>query len=123
MLYKLRHKQDGSCIHANGVKENNMRKDYIDWLVEQKYSDNTRKSQLARVHKVEEAYGSLDEHFQNGTLDAVIKELVYSTKMGFCQNKNYSRLSSLLSLIPEASRNTFNLPRLAIFCRGLWPSS
>ncbi|WP_442597335.1 endonuclease NucS domain-containing protein [Parapusillimonas sp. JC17] len=57
-----------------------MRNDYINWLTEQKYSDGTRTAQLYRVQKVEECYGNLDEHFQNGTLQSIIDDLEYSTK-------------------------------------------
>lgn len=57
-----------------------MRKDYIDWLTEQKYADGTRTAQLYRVQKVEEFYGNLDDHFQQGTIQDVIDDLQYSTR-------------------------------------------
>ena len=57
-----------------------MRDDYKDWLIAQKYQDGTITAQLYRVQKVEEYYGSLDENFQNGTLQSVIDDLQYSTK-------------------------------------------
>lgn len=56
-----------------------MRAEYKDWLVEQKYAPNTVVAQLHRVGRVEECYGSLDDHLRNGTLQGVIDELTYST--------------------------------------------
>lgn len=55
-----------------------MRPDYPQWLIEQQYSEATQSMQIARVNKVEEFYGSLDEHFANGTYDNVIAALQYS---------------------------------------------
>jgi hypothetical protein len=57
-----------------------MRPDYIDWLTEQQYTENTQQSQIYRVKKVEEYYGDLDENYSNGTYQTVIQDLQYSTK-------------------------------------------
>lgn len=57
-----------------------MRAEYKDWLLEQKYAPNTVVAQLHRVGRVEECYGSLDDHLRNGTLQGVIDELTYSTE-------------------------------------------
>lgn len=57
-----------------------MRQDYPLWLTEQKYADNTQTAQIHRVKKVEEAYGSLDSHFESGTFQEVIDSLEYSTQ-------------------------------------------
>lgn len=56
-----------------------MRPDYPKWLVEQKYADNMQNAQMYRVKKVEECHGNLDEHFAQGTYQAVIDSLKYST--------------------------------------------
>lgn len=56
-----------------------MRQDYPQWLAEQKYSENTQTAQIHRVKKVEEYYGSLDDHFAKGTYEDVISSLEYST--------------------------------------------
>lgn len=55
-----------------------MKPEYKIWLKEQKYSENTQISQLHRVKKVEEHYGSLDVHATNGTYPDVISTLEYS---------------------------------------------
>ncbi len=57
-----------------------MRLDYQKWLAEQGYQEVTQKAQIYRVKKVEECYGSLDEHFANGTYQEVVETLKYSTK-------------------------------------------
>ncbi|WP_023849866.1 endonuclease NucS domain-containing protein [Ponticoccus alexandrii] len=46
----------------------------------QGYADNTRLAQMHRVGKVEQAYGSLEDHVSNGTLSDVIDELTYTTE-------------------------------------------
>lgn len=56
-----------------------MRPDYLGWLAEQKYSEGTQAAQIHRVKKVEDFYGSLDDHFINGTYDDVVMSLQYST--------------------------------------------
>lgn len=55
-----------------------MRADYKSWLEEQKYDPNTIIAQLHRAGRVEDCYGNLDQHFSNGTLQAIIDELTYS---------------------------------------------
>lgn len=55
-----------------------MRADYPEWLKLQQYADGTQVAQINRVKKVEEFYGSLDEHFTNNTIQTVIADLQYS---------------------------------------------
>lgn len=69
-----------------------MRSDYPRWLAEQKYSDNTQTAQIHRVRKVEEHYGSLDEHFSNGTYQEVIESLEYSTNDERANKPNPSKI-------------------------------
>jgi endonuclease len=69
-----------------------MRSDYPKWLSAQKYSENTQTSQLHRVRKVEESYGSLDEHFDNGTYQEVIDSLEYSTRDERAHKPNPSKI-------------------------------
>jgi hypothetical protein len=57
-----------------------MKADYRSWLEEQKYSAGTVSAQLHRVGRVEDCYGNLDDHFRDGTLQAVIDDLNYSTE-------------------------------------------
>lgn len=69
-----------------------MRQDYPNWLIEQKYSEGTQTAQLHRVKKVEENYGSLDDHFSNGTYDDVIASLQYSTNDERVNKPNPSKI-------------------------------
>lgn len=69
-----------------------MRADYKDWLEEQKYAPNTVVAQLHRVGRVEESYGSLDDHARDGTLQSVIDELTYSTEDERQEKPNPSRI-------------------------------
>ena len=55
-----------------------MNPNYPNWLVEQKYAENTQAAQIHRVRRVEESYGSLDDHFKNGTIQKLVNELSYS---------------------------------------------
>jgi hypothetical protein len=57
-----------------------MRSDYKGWLEEQKYDPGTITAQLHRAGRVEDCYGSLDDHFAKGTLQAIIDELNYSAE-------------------------------------------
>jgi endonuclease len=56
-----------------------MKSNYSTWLAEQKYAENTQAAQIHRVKKVEDAYGSLDDHFKNNTYQELIDNLSYST--------------------------------------------
>lgn len=69
-----------------------MRTDYPQWLAAQKYADNTQNAQIHRVKKVEESYGSLDEHFTKGTYQSVIDSLKYSTKDERLNKPNPSKM-------------------------------
>lgn len=69
-----------------------MRPDYHRWLAEQQYSDNTQTAQIHRVRKVEEYYGSLDEHFSNRTYQQVIDSLEYSTNDERANKPNPSKI-------------------------------
>lgn len=55
-----------------------MRENYHEWLEDQKYSSNTQVAQIHRVRKVEDSYGDLDKHYQDGTILDVIQNLQYS---------------------------------------------
>jgi len=69
-----------------------MRIDYLQWLKNQQYSENTQNAQLFRVKKVEESYGNLDEHFKNGTFQDIIDNLQYSTRDERANKPNVSKL-------------------------------
>jgi endonuclease len=69
-----------------------MRPDYSKWLKEQQYSDNTQTAQLFRVKRVEEHYGSLDEHFTNGTYEDVISNLEYTANDERLNKPNPSKI-------------------------------
>lgn len=69
-----------------------MRKEYPLWLAEQKYADNMQTAQIHRVKKVEEYYGSLDEHLENGTYQDVIASLQYSTSDERANKPNPSKI-------------------------------
>ena len=55
-----------------------MRSDYRLWLEAQQYSAGMVNAQLHRVGRVEEHYGSLDDRYQNGTIDELVRLLTYS---------------------------------------------
>lgn len=69
-----------------------MRPDYPQWLIEQKYAEGTRITQVHRVKKVEESYGNLDKHFADGTYDDVIDSLQYSTNDERANKPNPSKI-------------------------------
>lgn len=57
-----------------------MRAEYRTWLEEQKYESGTIAAQLHRAGRVEDCYGSLDDHFAAGTLQNIIDDLTYSAE-------------------------------------------
>ena len=69
-----------------------MRPDYKAWLEQQKYDSGTIVAQLHRVGRVEEFYGNLDKHFADGTLQAIIDELSYSTEDARRNKTNPSKI-------------------------------
>jgi hypothetical protein len=69
-----------------------MRPDYKAWLEQQKYDSGTIVAQLHRVGRVEEFYGNLDKHFADGTLQAIIDELSYSTEDARQNKPNPSKI-------------------------------
>ena len=69
-----------------------MHVEYSNWLAEQKYASGTQTAQLHRVKKVEEAYGSLDKHYANGTYQEVIDSLVYSVQDERMNKPNPSKM-------------------------------
>jgi endonuclease len=69
-----------------------MREDYPSWLIEQKYAEGTRNAQINRVRKVEDNYGSLDEHFANRTIDQIISSLEYTTNDERLNRPNPSKI-------------------------------
>ncbi len=69
-----------------------MRQDYSKWLVEQRYAENTQKAQIARVKKVEEYYGGLEEHLEEGSYQEIINSLEYSTQDERSDKPNPSKI-------------------------------
>ena len=69
-----------------------MRSDYKTWLQEQKYDAGTITAQLHRAGRVEDCYGSLDDHFAKNTLQSVIDDLSYSAEDERRQRPNQSRI-------------------------------
>lgn len=69
-----------------------MRPDYQKWLADQEYSENTQLAQLNRVKKVEESYGSLDDHLVKGTYQDVIDSLIYSANDERANKPNPSKI-------------------------------
>jgi endonuclease len=65
---------------------------YEQWLIEQKYDPGTIKTQLYRVGRVEESYGSLDDHHADGTFQGVIDVLRYSTSDARQNKPNPSKI-------------------------------
>ncbi len=53
---------------------------YREWLEQQKYQPGTITAQLHRAGRVEEHYGSLDEHYSRDRLESVINALAYSSE-------------------------------------------
>ena len=70
-----------------------MKNDYKQWLEEQGYATTTVNLQITRVKKVEEAYGSLDDHIRNYTLKDVINSLVYSAQDERDEKPNPSKIT------------------------------
>jgi endonuclease len=57
-----------------------MHPDFSKWLATQNYTANVQNTHRSRVTKVEKGYGSLDEHFANGTYQTVIDALKYTSE-------------------------------------------
>lgn len=55
-----------------------MRPDFESWMERHGYAANTRVAQMHRVGKVEQFYGALEDHVENGTLSDVIDALTYT---------------------------------------------
>jgi hypothetical protein len=56
-----------------------MKPAYRTWLEQQQYQQNTITAQIARVKRVEEFHGDLDEHFQKDHIDGLLALLYYTT--------------------------------------------
>jgi hypothetical protein len=69
-----------------------MRQDYSNWLIEQGYPEKSRNTRISHLKKVEENYGSLDEHFANDTYEDVIADLQYSTSDERANKPNPSKI-------------------------------
>lgn len=69
-----------------------MNPNYPAWLAEQKYAENTQSAQIHRVKKVEDAYGSLDDRFKDGTYQELIDALTYSTEDERANKPNPSKI-------------------------------
>jgi hypothetical protein len=57
-----------------------MNENYLEWLIEQRYAENTQTAQIYRVKKVEKYHGELEEHLKNNTYQEIINLLKYSTQ-------------------------------------------
>jgi hypothetical protein len=55
-----------------------MRQDFRAWLDLQDYGQNTINSQCSLASRVEQAYGSLDDHYATDRLEGVLRSLQYS---------------------------------------------
>lgn len=70
-----------------------MHPDFHEWL-NNRYNDKTISTRISNVKKIEECYGSLDEHFAKGTYyQEVINTLEYSTKDEQANKPNPSKIS------------------------------
>ncbi len=69
-----------------------MRPDYRQWLEDQKYAANTIVAQMHRAGRVEEHYGSLDEHYANDRLASLVESLRYSTDDARRKRPNPSKI-------------------------------
>ncbi|MEN3794408.1 endonuclease NucS domain-containing protein [Fulvimarina sp. MAC3] len=69
-----------------------MRDDYRAWLVDQGYAESTQTMQIARIERLERAYGSLDELFDTGTIEGLVQELGYTTADAQSNRPNPSRI-------------------------------
>lgn len=69
-----------------------MHPDFPEWLSEA-YTERTKSSRISNIKKIEECYGSLDEHFLKGTYQQdVINTLEYSTKDEQANKPNPSKI-------------------------------
>jgi hypothetical protein len=69
-----------------------MHPDFPEWL-SVIYTEKTKSSRISNVKKIEECYGSLDEHFAKGTYNReVINTLEYSTKDEQANKPNPSKI-------------------------------
>jgi endonuclease len=69
-----------------------MHPDFPEWLSDA-YTEKTKSSRISNVKKIEECYGSLDEHFAKGTYKReVINTLEYSTKDEQANKPNPSKI-------------------------------
>lgn len=55
-----------------------MRSGYRDWLQRQGYDAGTVQTQLSRAARIEQSYGSLDQHYANDRLRSLISTFAYS---------------------------------------------
>lgn len=68
------------------------REEYAGWLLGQSLQESTVSTQLGRVARIEEYYGSLDDLVAGGGYEALIGELTYSTADERLGRPNPSRL-------------------------------
>ena len=69
-----------------------MRDDYAQWLSDQGYVENTRNSRLSMVRVIEQVYGALDNLTFADGLDALVRELTYSSEDERRKRANPSRI-------------------------------
>jgi hypothetical protein len=70
-----------------------VRPSYTTWLSAQGLQSNTVSVQKYRVERVEDAHGDIETHIENGTYDAVIDALTYSTDDERRDKPNPSKIS------------------------------
>jgi len=57
------------------------RQEFKDWLIDnKKYDITTANSRIGNCSTIEQAYGNLDEHYENDRLSSVLNWLIYSKK-------------------------------------------
>jgi hypothetical protein len=70
-----------------------MRVTFPAWLTRQQYNNNTSSTILARLERVERAYGDLDQHYDADRLESVISDLQYTRDDERIGRTNKSRLN------------------------------
>lgn len=55
-------------------------KEFLDWLIESGQQENSARSVLSRVKRVEEAYPDLDSRFEDSSIEALMNVFTYTKK-------------------------------------------
>ncbi len=83
---------DNPYVIAEHVEKRRMDTAFGDWLRREGYDRGTITAQMYRVARVEEYYGSLDEHFARDGLSALIGLLTYTTEAARQDRPNPSKI-------------------------------